>query len=172
MGTDAHTGAPWVDWGHAATAQGLPAAGARAWDRSLPGAFRSWTSILQTREAINLCRLNYSVGDTLLGQLQQTHTPPLLPRTWGTQTDKSGTKRGRAKGSPNWGQEGQTAARRGPRCSAGTRGGGLSGPPCLISEDPKIRAHVNIHTHALTVRGIFSLPLPPLIKNYKCLIKS
>lgn len=137
-----------------------------------PDTPRSWTSILQTREAINLCRLNYSVGDTLLGQLQKTHTPPLVPPTWGTQTDKSGTKRGRAKGSPNWGQEGQTAARRGPRCSAGTRGGGLSGPPCLISEDPKIRAHVNIHTHALTVRGIFSLPLPPLIKNYKCLIKS
>lgn len=51
----------------------------------------------------------------------------------------------------------------------GPAGGGPSGTPCLISED--LSPYLHSHARSDGERN-FPLPLPPLIKNYKCLIKS
>lgn len=80
------------------------------------------------------------------------------------------------------GGEGPRAAWRGQRGARQAQGpAGASGwgslwkpPPAPPFRSPTIRVRVYILTHAMSVgeREFFSLPLPPLIKNYKCLIKS
>lgn len=69
---------------------------------------------------MNLCRLNYSVGDALLGQLQRTHTPPLLPPTWAP--DKSGTKEGKGQRPPELGTGGPGCGKTGLAAFGGDQG--------------------------------------------------
>lgn len=85
------------------------------------------------------------------------------------QTDKSGTKGQRAKG-PKWGPGGQSRRRAHRIRGEPGKGGSLWKPhPNLQNLEPVFTL---THMQCLSGRGIFSLPLPPLIKNYKCLIKS
>lgn len=107
-----------------------------------------------------------SVSGPLLGKPQQTHTHPFPPSHLPAQTDES---------EP--GAEGPKAAQAGTRRPGqawltvrhGGHGGGV--PEALVySKDLSPCFHSQAHSAG--ERDFLSLPLPPLIKNYKCLIKS